>query len=149
MPAHNNTYLTPNTVIYDPTIDPDNMSQYLPKNYKVSPVYEKLDNTSNKDTESLPKYLEAVNDNKINDPSPPYEQFQLDNNNNIIKCKKNKKLFKIFIHLLIFFIVVISIQLIFNPFNCGGNYNNDMIDNNDMMDNMDKIDMNNMMDMMD
>ncbi|QPG73783.1 hypothetical protein FOA43_001097 [Brettanomyces nanus] len=46
-------------VEYDPTIDPSNMSQYKPKNYRVEPIYEK----------------KAVDDNVVAGTLPSYEEL--------------------------------------------------------------------------
>lgn len=94
-------YLVPEQVTYDPSIDPHNMSQYNPKDYKVTAVYQKLDNnneppkpaqleTRNSEDSTtsdstikapLPKYLDAIQDIEANDPVPPYEQLELDTSN--------------------------------------------------------------------
>lgn len=71
---------------YDPSIDPENMSQYLSKNYKVRGFYEKeliMDSNSNSNSDSdsesqldlPPPYIEQQKLKTKHSP-PPYKQFE-------------------------------------------------------------------------
>lgn len=147
-------YLISQPVCYDASIDPNNMSQYAPKDYRVTPVYKKIDNgsdTAAEDTENdsplLPKYVEAIKDIESTDPSPPYEQLELndsglggqdtagkrDDNSDLRaeRKRKNKKFAKFALHLIAFLFVLYVIQASFSPFDCGGS-DDDATDSNSL-----------------
>lgn len=124
-------YLTSEPVRYDPAIDPNNMSQYAPKDYRVVSVYQKVCNTPEQET-MLPKYIEAINDIESTDPAPPYEQLQLDTSvgkgggyddhdaQTAERRRKNKKFAKFALHFFAFMLILFFIQTTFAPLGCGG-----------------------------
>lgn len=88
-------------VEYDPSIDPDNMSQYTSKIYKVKEFYEKeliMDSSSNSTPNSdsqldlPPPYIEQQK-LKTKPSPPPYKQFEEDDKDDkeVANSSDNKK----------------------------------------------------------
>lgn len=113
MSAHK--YLTPEPVRYDPAIDPNNMSQYAPKDYRAVPVYEKVCNThgatgDRKQEAMLPKYFEAVGDIESLGPAPPYKQeCDSEGTQTAGRRVKNTRLVNA-LHFSVYILVVVLIQ---------------------------------------
>lgn len=123
-------FLKQNQVFYDPSVDPENLEQYLPKDYTAIPMYQKIPNHEITENKQGQQSGEA----EFPPPPPPYNfdsklpviehQFSED----VTPSHKNKS-FKFLLHLLVFLLVLITILSV-SLTSCDGNKSSRMMDNN-------------------